>query len=106
VLLLDEPFSAADALKRVQLQDWLPRVVYRHGVTALLVTHDVEVVRLADRVIVLDAAPATVGVAVTLERPREHTGIELAGVESAVAGQAATAADDAVRLKMEPAQIR
>jgi len=33
-------FGAIDALKRMRLQDLLLRVVYRHGVTALLVTHD------------------------------------------------------------------
>ncbi len=85
VLLLDEPFSAIDALKRMRLQDLLLRVVYRHGVTALLVTHDVdEAVYLADRVIVLDAAPATIRteVAVTLERPRQRTGVELAGLRA------------------------
>jgi sulfonate transport system ATP-binding protein len=78
-------FSALDALKRMRLQDLLLRVVYRHGVTALLVTHDVdEAVYLADRVIVLDAAPATIRteVAVILERPRQRTGVELAGLRA------------------------
>jgi len=85
VLLLDEPFSAVDALKRMRLQELLLRVVYRHAVTTLMVTHDVdEAVYLADRVIVFDAAPATVRaeVPVTLERPRSRTDVELAGLRA------------------------
>ena len=82
VLLLDEPFSAVDALKRMRLQDLLLDVVQRHGVTALLVTHEVdEAVYLADRVAMLDATPATLRyeVGVTLERPRQRTDVALAG---------------------------
>ena len=85
LLLLDEPFSAVDAFKRMRLQDLLLDVVRRHGVTALLVTHDVdEAVYLADRVVVLDAAPASIRseVAVTLERPRERTDAALAGLRA------------------------
>ena len=87
VLLLDEPFSAVDALKRMRLQDLLLDVVERHGVTALLVTHEVdEAVYLADRVAILDAAPTTLRgeVAVTLERPRERTDVALAGLRAHV----------------------
>jgi sulfonate transport system ATP-binding protein len=76
VLLLDEPFSAVDALKRVQLQDLLREVVQRHGVTVLMVTHDIdEAVYLADRIAILDAAPASVRqvIAVPLARPRDRT---------------------------------
>jgi sulfonate transport system ATP-binding protein len=87
VLLLDEPFSAVDALKRMRLQDLLLDVVQRHGVTAVLVTHEVdEAVYLADRVAVLDAAPATLRyeVGVTPERPRQRTDVALAGLRACV----------------------
>lgn len=55
VLLLDEPFSAVDALTRIRLQDLLLRVARQHQLTVLLVTHDLdEALFLGDRVVLLD----------------------------------------------------
>lgn len=73
LLLLDEPFSAVDAFTRMKLQDMLTRVVHHHGVTVLLVTHDLdEAVVLSDRVVVLDQTPGPVcnTMDITLPRPR------------------------------------
>lgn len=54
VLLLDEPFSAVDAFTRVKLQELLVRVVRHHGLSAVLVTHDIEeAVVVGDQVQVL-----------------------------------------------------
>jgi len=75
VLLLDEPFSAVDAFTRMKLQDLLLRVARTHGITLLMVTHDIdEAVYLSDRVLVLQSDPGTVRaeVAVTLDRPRRR----------------------------------
>jgi len=59
VVLMDEPFSALDALTRQRLQDLAAKMV--QGKTVLLVTHDpLEALRLADRVIVLSGSPARV----------------------------------------------
>ncbi len=74
VLLLDEPFSAVDAFTRLKLQDLLLRVVQAHGITVLLVTHDIdEAVHLSDRVIVLDSGPGRIAaeVPVSVPRPRD-----------------------------------
>jgi sulfonate transport system ATP-binding protein len=61
VLLLDEPFSAVDAFTRLKLQDLLGRVTRAHGITTLVVTHDIdEAVLLGSRVVVLQAAPGQV----------------------------------------------
>ncbi len=58
VLLLDEPFSAVDALTRVRLQDLLLRVARRHRLTVLMVTHDLdEALFLGDRVVLLGSEP-------------------------------------------------
>lgn len=75
VLLLDEPFSAVDALTRMELQSLVLELWQEHGFTAVLVTHDVdEAVFLADRVAVLSARPSHISeiVAVDLPRPRDQ----------------------------------
>jgi sulfonate transport system ATP-binding protein len=59
VLLLDEPFSAVDAFTRMKLQDLLARVVDRHALTLLLVTHDIdEALYLSERIVLLGEAGA------------------------------------------------
>lgn len=74
-LLLDEPFSALDALTRSQMHDQLLRIRAAADLTMLLVTHDVEeAVYLADRVVVMAPRPgplrATVGIDLTYPRNR------------------------------------
>lgn len=55
LLLLDEPFSALDALTRISMHGLVSAIWRRHGPAVLLVTHDVdEALLLADRVLVLD----------------------------------------------------
>jgi len=81
VLLLDEPFSALDALTRMRLQDHLLAAWARYRPTLVLVTHDLEeAVYLADRVVLLSERPARIQQEqrVGLPRPRDRGGIELA----------------------------
>ncbi len=72
ILLLDEPFSALDALTRSQLHQWLQRVLREERRTTILVTHDLdEALTLADRVVIIGGAGTIVGEVVNgLERPR------------------------------------
>ena len=87
VLLLDEPFSAVDAFTRMKLQEMLVRLVQRHRVAALVVTHDIdEAAWLADRVLVLDADSGRLrrDIDVPLARPRERTGVTLAAARAAI----------------------
>jgi NitT/TauT family transport system ATP-binding protein len=77
VLLLDEPFSAVDALTRMELQTLILQLWERKKFTAILVTHDVEeAIFLADRVAVLSARPTVMKeiVDVGLPRPRDQLG--------------------------------
>lgn len=74
VLLLDEPFGALDAISRDTLQDVLEAAWSVSRPSVLLVTHSVdEALRLADRVVVVSARPATVRSTLTVAaaRPRE-----------------------------------
>jgi putative hydroxymethylpyrimidine transport system ATP-binding protein len=57
VILMDEPFSALDALTRLKLQDLAARLV--EGATVLMVTHDpLEALRLGHRIYVMTGRPA------------------------------------------------
>lgn len=59
ILLMDEPFSALDALTRVRLQNLAAGLT--KGATVVLVTHDpLEALRLGDRIIVLAGTPIRV----------------------------------------------
>ena len=61
VLFMDEPFSALDALRRERLQELLSNLRRRRRVTTIFVTHDIgEAAFLADRVLLLAAAPGRV----------------------------------------------
>jgi sulfonate transport system ATP-binding protein len=73
LLLLDEPFSALDAFTRMRLQDLLQQLALDHGVTTLLVTHDLdEALYLADRVLILGGGVIRGEVEVPLPRPRDR----------------------------------
>lgn len=57
VILMDEPFSALDALTRVKLQDLALKLLT--GATVLLVTHDpYEALRLGHRILVMTGRPS------------------------------------------------
>jgi sulfonate transport system ATP-binding protein len=75
VLLMDEPFSALDALTRATLQDHLLALWEASQPTLLLVTHDVEeAAALADRAVVMQPRPGRVfaDISVPLPRPRDR----------------------------------
>jgi NitT/TauT family transport system ATP-binding protein len=61
ILLMDEPFSAVDAITRRHLQTELVRIWQSSGKAVIFVTHDIEeAAYLADRIIVLGGQPAGV----------------------------------------------
>jgi len=73
LLLLDEPFSALDALTRIAMHRLVLRLWERHRPAVLLVTHDVEeALILADRVLVLASGRIVFSGPVEVPRPRDR----------------------------------
>jgi NitT/TauT family transport system ATP-binding protein len=74
VLLMDEPFSALDALTRSELAVELQRIHMELGATTVFVTHSVqEAVLLADRVAVLTPRPGKIRRIVHVDIPRPRS---------------------------------
>ncbi len=73
-LLLDEPFSALDAITRADMRTWFTEVTQKLGLSALVITHDVdEAVSLSRRVYVLTGnprlgQPSTIHAEISVER--------------------------------------
>lgn len=75
LFLLDEPFSALDAMTRVGMQEWLLQVWEQHRKTILFITHDIdEALLLSDRVLVAENSPVSAfrEFVVNLPRPRTY----------------------------------
>lgn len=73
VLLLDEPFSALDAITRLSMQEWLLLQWEKRKKTILFITHDVnEALFLSDRILIVNGTPvhALEEIQVPLGRPR------------------------------------
>lgn len=69
VVLMDEPFSAVDAITRLELHDLAYRLLAER--TVIMVTHDpLEALRLADRILILKDEPATLMSFPVPESPR------------------------------------
>ncbi|MGO9238815.1 MAG: ABC transporter ATP-binding protein [Methylocella sp.] len=71
LLLLDEPFVSLDAALAARLREELLALVLKRKATTLIVTHDVEeAIAIADRILVLSAAPGRLIADRTIESPR------------------------------------
>ncbi|MCC8090487.1 MAG: ABC transporter ATP-binding protein [Oscillospiraceae bacterium] len=71
VVLLDEPFSALDALTKRELHGWYIDMMERLRLTTLFVTHDIdEAILLSDRVCILSGHPGKITAAFPILPPR------------------------------------
>ena len=88
LLLLDEPFSALDAVTRRALQRDVRRIANDKGITVIIVTHDIaEAVAMADRAIVMKSNPGEIAKIVTLAdngHDGERRGADLQAAQAAL----------------------
>lgn len=78
ILLMDEPFSALDALTRNVMEDELLRIWSNSRSTVVFVTHDLdEAIALADRVVVSTARPMRVKASYEIPIPRPRSVAEI-----------------------------
>ena len=73
VVLLDEPFSALDALTKRDMHRWYMEVMAQLRLTTLFITHDIdEAILLSDRIYILSGKPGTIAAELRIEpeRPR------------------------------------
>jgi nitrate/nitrite transport system ATP-binding protein len=80
ILLLDEPFSALDALTRVSLQEELMAICAETRQTSFMITHDIdEAVLLSDRILMMSNGPnAVIGQDLRIDLPRPRRRLALA----------------------------
>ena len=85
VLLMDEPFSAIDAINRMTLQKYLIDAWLAEPRTVIYVTHDIdEAIYLADRIAIMTPSPGRIGQYVTVDagRPRDRNSAQTAKLRS------------------------
>jgi sulfonate transport system ATP-binding protein len=88
LLLLDEPFSALDALTRITVHRLVLDLWAKHRPAVLLVTHDVdEALILADRVLILDEGRIAHESRIDLDRPRHRDHPDLIRLRSTLLAQ-------------------
>ena len=79
IMLMDEPFSALDALTRGSLQDEVRRICLTTGQTTFMITHDVdEAIYLADKIFLMTNGPGAVLAEIVVNPlPKERARIDL-----------------------------
>lgn len=103
VVLMDEPFSALDALTRARIQELAAEVLA--GRTVLLITHDpFEACRLGHQLLIFSGQPARLGAAITVRGapPRPPDDPALLQAQGRLMRELATAPEEAGTLAAGP----
>mgnify|MGYP000718394378 CR=1 FL=1 len=74
VVLLDEPFSALDALTKREIHRWYMGMMDQLKLTTLFITHDIdEAILLSDRIYILAGSPGCIAAELTIQPSRPRT---------------------------------
>lgn len=105
VLLMDEPFSALDAQTRDLLHDELQRIWQETHKTIVFVTHNLrEAVYLADRVMIMTAAPGSIKkmVSVPFSHPRSKSSADVSTFTAQLHELIRSEVDKVARRELDP----
>ncbi len=94
VLLMDEPFSALDAMTREQLYADLQCICEAGDITTVMVTHNVrEAVCLGTRIVLMTGGPGRLAddIPIALPRPRTMNDVDLARTAAEIGARLQTA---------------
>lgn len=71
VALLDEPFSALDAITKSELHSWYLTMMNRLQMSAIFITHDIdEAILLSDRIYIMSGQPGRLTSEITIQEPK------------------------------------
>ncbi len=74
VALLDEPFSALDALTKSEIHNWYLDVMEKIKLSTIFITHDIdEAVLLSDRVYLLSGKPGRISNEIVIDEPKPRS---------------------------------
>ncbi len=74
VLLLDEPFSALDAITKSGMHKWFLDITEKIGLSVLMITHDIdEAILLSDRIYILSGIPGKITAEITVPFKKPHS---------------------------------
>ena len=61
VALLDEPFSALDAITKASIHKWYKSIISEIGISTIFISHDIEeAIKLSDRIYILGKNPGSI----------------------------------------------
>ena len=72
IMLLDEPFSALDAMTKASIHKWFAELTKKQKISALIITHDIdEAIILSDRIYIISEVPGKITAEVVVEHISE-----------------------------------
>lgn len=70
--LLDEPFSALDAITKSEMHAWYLKIMKQIKMSTIFITHDIdEAVYLSDRIFIMRGKPGRIAEEIRIEKPQE-----------------------------------
>lgn len=73
IALLDEPFSALDAITKSNLQQWYLDIMQKIQLSTIFITHDIdEAILLSDRIYILSNNEISSEITIDIEKPRSR----------------------------------
>lgn len=71
VALLDEPFSALDAITKSEMHDWYLKVMEQIKMSTIFITHDIdEAILLSDRIYIMSGRPGKIRLEIQVDKPK------------------------------------